>query len=148
MSLVAPPGLQDAGTNELLAMLEVMYFVAIADGFFSNEERSEFLKIVESLSEGKLGPEQLASLVDSWVKSGDTQIVDERLSELAHSLPDEMSRRIAYGLAMQIADADGMYLESEALVMAKIAKAFGLKEDDSKEITHSVRMSRRPTKPG
>src|SRR5690606_28341272 len=139
--------LEDAGTNELLAMIEVMYLVATADGFFSSDERLEFLRSVEALSDGKLGSEQLVKLVDSWAKRGSGP-VDERLEQLAHSLTDETSRRIAYGLALQIADADGAYLQSEATLLRKISHAFGLEESESEDIAVSVRMSRGPKAPG
>jgi uncharacterized tellurite resistance protein B-like protein len=148
MALIAPPGFQDAAAHELLAMLELMYLVANADGFFSMEERREFLKSVESLSEGKLGSEQLVQLVDSWSKRSPGPDLEKRLAELAAALPDAISRRIAYGLALQIADADGQFLESEAAILQKIAQAFGLEAGDPEDIAVSVRMSRGPKPPG
>lgn len=148
MTLVAPPGFHDAAAHELLSILEVMYLVAQADGYFSQDERREFLKSVASLSEGKLGSEQLSQLVDSWVKRGVGGDVEERLKELASALPDELSRRIAYGLALQIADADGQYLDAEATMLRRISEVFGLEEGASDEIAASVRMSRRPRPPG
>lgn len=143
MAVVPPVGFSDAGTNELLAMLEVMYLVAKADGFFSADELREFLEIVTSLSEGKVGKQQLGALVDSWGKRGATD-VDERLKELATALQDDLSRRIAYGLAMQIAESDGQFLRAESEMLDRIAKAFGLAEEESDEIAQSVRMSQRP----
>jgi uncharacterized tellurite resistance protein B-like protein len=148
MALIAPPGFQDTAAHELLAMLELMYLVANADGFFSMEERREFLKSVESLSEGKLGSEQLVQLVDSWSKRSPGPDLEKRLAELAAALPDAISRRIAYGLALQIADADGQFLESEAAILQKIAQAFGLEAGDPEDIAVSVRMSRGPKPPG
>jgi uncharacterized tellurite resistance protein B-like protein len=147
MTLVAPPGFHDAAAHELLSILEVMYLVAQADGFFSQEERREFLETVTSLSEGKLGSVQLSQLVDSWVKRGAASDVDKCLQELASALPDELSRRIAYGLALQIADADGQYLEAEATMLRRISDAFGLEDAASDEIAASVRMSRGPRPP-
>ena len=147
MALIPPPGLQDAATHELLAMLELMYLVANADGFFSTEERREFLESVESLSEGKLGSEQLVQLVDSWSKRSPGPDLEKRLSELAAALPDSTSRRIAYGLALQIADADGRFLESEGTLLQKIARAFELEDSDPQDIAVSVRMSRGPRPP-
>lgn len=146
MEIVAPQGLHDAATNELLAMLEVMYLVAVADGFFSQDERTEFLKIVQSLSEGKIGAPQLGQMVDNWVRQGSGN-VEERLDRVAGMLPDETSRRIAYGLAMQIAEVDGKFLESEAHMLRRIAAVFELEEGAPEEIAHSVRMSRRPVVP-
>lgn len=147
MPIIAPEGLHDAATNELLAMLEVMYLVATADGYFSKDERLEFLESMRSLSEGKIGAEQLSRLVEGWVARGPETNIEGRLRVLADALPDEMSRRIAYGLGMQIAESDGQFLESEALLLRQIARAFALEEGAPEEIAHSVRMSRAPKPP-
>jgi tellurite resistance protein len=144
MSIIAPHGIQDAATNELLAMLEVMYLVATADGFFSQDERSEFLKSVRSLSEGKVSTGDLGRLVEEWAVERPELDRHARLQTLALALPDTTSRRIAYGLGLQIAEADGQLLESEARVLHQIASAFQLEEGEEEEIAHSVRMSRAP----
>lgn len=138
----AAEGLADTGTQELLAMIEVMFLVAQADGVFSPNERRSFLAHVQSLSEGKIGVPELTSLVERW-GSAESLDVSERLTELAVLLPDETSRRIAYGLAMGIAEADGQVLESESVLLFQIAKTFGLDDEESEEIAHSVRMSSR-----
>ena len=144
MPITVPQGLQDTATHELLAMLELMYLVATADGFFSISERREFLASLESLSEGRLGSTELTQLMNTWTKRGPGDSLDARLEELANALPDITSRRIAYGLALQIAESDGEYLRSEAAMMDRIASAFGLPRTESEEIAQSVRMSRRP----
>jgi tellurite resistance protein len=141
--------LEDKSTQELLAMAEVMYLVAVADGRFSIEERAAFLEHIESLSAGRLGARQLGPLVESWERrSGPGGFVaaedDARLREIGQLLGDETARRIAYGLAMEIADADGEFLESEAQLLSRIAKAFDLNATDEREIAHSVRMSEVP----
>src|SRR5690606_19901678 len=116
MGIVAPPGLYDAAHSELLAMLEVMYLVANADGFFSIAERGEFLNSVESRSEGKIGGAELSELVEVWVCRGSTEELPARLNRLAQELPDLISRRIAYGLAVQIAEVDGQFLDRKSVV--------------------------------
>jgi len=97
MLVIAPSGMQNTAVNELLALFELMYLVATADGFFSPEERGEFLQIAESLSEGKMGSHQISTLVQSWEKRSAGISLDARLKQLAAALPDEISRRIAYG---------------------------------------------------
>lgn len=143
MTSSRPPTLADATTNELLAMLEVMYVVASADNDFSPEERRQFLEHAESLSGGKLDSRNLAQLVDSWEKLRGTD-KESRLMELATALPDEMSRRIAYGLAQGVANADGQLLPVEARVLESLRFAFCLEKSDADDIAASVRMSRRP----
>ena len=138
-----PQALADTTTNELLAMLEVMYLVASADNDFSPQERRKFLDHAESLSGGKLDSRKLAPLVGSWEKR-DLSNVQSRLAQLSCDLPDVTSRRIAYGLAQELADADGETQPVEAQFLAKLALAFGLDDDESEEITQSVRMSQWP----
>lgn len=144
MKITPPAEFQETSTRELLAMLELMYLVATADGYFSTEERREFVANMQSLSEGKIGSEELSRLVDQWISEGPETDIERRLSTVATFLPDELSRRIAYGMALQIAEADGQYLEAEAALLSKAARAFGLEEEESEDIAKSVRMSRRP----
>lgn len=127
MSTRAIQGLADVGTQELLAMIEVMFLVAQADGEFSSEERHTFLEHVESLTENKVGIPELTTLVDRWgtLESLD---VSERLDQLAALLPGETSRRIAYDLARAIAETDGQVMESEAVLLFQLAQALDLDE--------------------
>lgn len=144
MKITPPPEFQETPARELLAMLELMYLVATADGYFSPEECREFTANMQSLSEGKIGSAELARLVDQWISEGPETDIDQRLNTLATSLPDELSKRLAYGLALQIAEADGHYLKAEAALLSKAARAFGLEEEESEGIAKSVRMSRPP----
>lgn len=143
MKITPPAEFQETTTRELLAMLELMYLVATADGYFSAEERKEFIGNMQSLSEGKIGSAELTRLVDQWVSEGPETDLEGRLQTIASFLPDELSRRIAYGFAMQIAEADGQYLDAEAALLEKASRAFGLLEEESEDIANSVRMSRR-----
>ncbi len=140
-----PAELADATTNELLAILEVMFLVATVDRHFSPEERREFLEHAESLSEGQLQAEQLSQLVSSWA-ARQPENIDVRIHQLATDLTDETSRRIAYGLALEVADADGQRQMSEKAFLLKLARAFGLDGEESEDISRSVRMSQPPPK--
>lgn len=143
--------LEDKTAQELMAMIEVMYLVAVADGYFSAEERDAFLEHAGGLSGHQIGARELGLLVDRWEREGRAQQGapgqrnhSARLVELAQILGDETGRRIAYGLAMEIADADGQFLGSEEAILGQIALAFGLDEREQAQITHSVRMSEPP----
>lgn len=133
MSTHAPQGLADAGPEELLAIIEILFLVAQADGVFSPEERQAFLEQVHSLSEDKLELPELSNLLDRWgtLESLD---VSERLEQLAALLPDERSRRLTYGLAWGLAATDDQVMESEAVVLFQLAEALGLDEDECEEI--------------
>lgn len=140
------PDLADATTNELLAMLEVMFLVAVADRLFSSEERRKFLEHAVALSGGKLDAAMLTRLVGSWEKR-DLRDVTPRLDELARDLSDASARRIAYGLARSMAESDGNVAPKEAQLLARIAEAFGLDLRESAAIARSVKMSQAPPAP-
>ncbi len=144
MSVSHPSDLADATTNELLAMLEIMFLVALADQNFSAQERLNFLEHAESLSEGRIGSKMLTRLIESWEKR-DMSETPLRLEELARDLGDHSTRRLAYGLARSLAEADGEVLPAEAQLLATIAEALSLDVEEAEEIAESVAMSSRPS---
>lgn len=144
MDDASPTRLADATTNELLAMLELMFLVAVADAHFSPTERRNFLEHAEALSEHQLDSSMLGRLVASWEKR-DLQDDLERLRELARDLPDESSRRIAYGLVYGVAQSDGQLGPAEHKRLADVAEVLDLSASDAEEIIRGVHMSQFPS---
>lgn len=137
MSTLASQELASAGTEELLAIIEILFLVAQADGVFSPEERQTFLEHVHALSQDKLETPELSNLMDRW---GTLEALDvsERLEQLAALLPSETSRQRAYALAWGLAATDGQIMESESVLLFQLAEALGLSEDECEEIVRSV----------
>lgn len=131
-------------TAEVQAMIEVMYFVAKADGVFSIPERRQFFELVDSLSEGRIESSQLLAVVDGAEAKLESDGLDACLTALTPILRDELSRRIAYGLATKVAMADGDVEPREQLVLDAVARVFAFAPDEPEEIVESVRMSSRP----
>lgn len=141
-----PTGLADATTNELLAMLELMFMAAVADSHFSPEERRHFLEHAEALSGNQLDSTMLARLVASWEKR-DLHDDVNRLRELARDLPDKSSRRIAFGLVYGVVRSDGQLAASEEKRLAEVAEVLGLSLAESDEIKRGVKLSEFPSAP-
>jgi len=128
---------------EVEAMVELMFFVARADGEFSVAERRAFLETVESLSEGHLDSSDLLELMDRAQAALEVQGMDSRLTDLAAHLPDELAKRLAFGLCTQLALSDGPYQDTERNMLDQIAVALQISPEDDEEIAQSVRLSQR-----
>lgn len=114
--------LSAASEEKLVAVLEVMHFIARADGFLSADELREFLKFAKTVSDGKISAAQLGELVSGWGKRkvGD---IPERLAELKEILGDKKTCRAAYDLASKMAAADGKIESAEMKVLELVEVA-------------------------
>lgn len=126
---------------ELHALVEIMYLVAAADGEFSFDERRFFLDMVSSLSEGRIDSTELLGIVERARAHLESRGLTRRLEELHEILADETSRRLAYGLGMQVALVGAEVGDAEKRVLDEIANVFALSGDESDEIASSVRYS-------
>jgi len=126
--------------KELEALVEVMFLVASIDGDFSIPERRHFMDMVTSLSEGRLGSSELLVLIDRAHESLRQEGIEQRLAALKTHLVDDTARRLAYGLAAQLALVDGMN-DKEKVLLDQMALAFELSQEDHDEIEASVRFA-------
>lgn len=129
LSTPAPPAahaLSSASEAKLIAVLEVMHFVAKADGFLSAEELRQFLKFARTATGGKIDATRLGDLVTSWGKRKVTDI-PARLRELSKILDDESTCRAAYDLASKMAAADGKVESQEMTVLEMVEEALDIR---------------------
>src|SRR5262245_24451639 len=94
--------------DKLLALVEVLFLAATADGEFGAEERAEFSKSVESLCEGKMPAARLAETVAKLEADVAKDGRDARFAALRTRLPDEPLKRAAVDLAIRLFQADGI----------------------------------------
>lgn len=125
MSLDAHPEFKDIEGPQLLAVLELMYFVAKADGFLAADELRAFLKVAGEMSGDRFSSTHLSQLVSSW-SNREVLDIDARLEELKTSLGHETARRAAHALAQSMAHADGVVRDSESQMLDRIARIFDL----------------------
>jgi len=130
MDLSMPPApaltaLAHASEEQLIAVLEVMHFIARADGFLSANELREFLKFAKTVSSGKINATLLGELVSTWSKRKVADI-PARLAELKEILGDKQTCRAAYDLASKMAAADGKLESTEMKVLELVEEALGV----------------------
>jgi uncharacterized tellurite resistance protein B-like protein len=129
MDVSLPPALvvsalEGASEEQLIAVMEVMHFVAKADGFLSADELRQFLKLSKALSDTKIDSKTLSELVSAWGKREvDTRA---RLTELTAILATPEIRRAAYELAEKMATADGTLEGKEMGVLELIEEVLDL----------------------
>lgn len=130
MDFSLPPQLalnafKDATHETLVAVLEVMHFVARADGAISADELRQFLKFAKTVSLGKISAGELSALVSGWNERGEVD-APARLAELAAILSHPTERRATYELASRMATADGKLESAEEGVLGLIEVALEL----------------------
>lgn len=130
MDFSSPPApvlaaLADAIEEQLTAVMEVMHFVAKADGFLSADELRQFLRLAKTVSGGSIDSKKLSALVSSWSKRVGVN-AHQRLSELSLILGTSELRRATYELAQKMATADGKLEGQELAVLEQIETAFGI----------------------
>lgn len=118
----AVAALSNATEVQLIAILEIMHFIAKADGFLSADELRQFLKFAKTVSHGRIDASRLGDLVSGW---GKRKVADipTRLRELSKVLDDEKTCRAAYDLASKMAAADGKVESSEMSVLEMVEEA-------------------------
>ncbi len=127
MDFSTPPApivaaLADATEEQLIAVMEVMHFIAKADGFLSADELRQFLKFAKTVCSDKIDSSQLSALVSGWGKRK-VDDVPARLATLSQILESDSVRRAAYDLASKMAAADGQLEDAEMKVLEQIEEA-------------------------
>src|SRR5690606_4700832 len=107
----------------LCSILEVMYYMAKADGVFSHEELAHFLKVAEGISGGRVTPGHLGVLVSGW-ETREQMTSEERIPQIAGTITDSYEREMVCNLAAQLAEADDAVLAPEQRMLDFLGKAF------------------------
>ncbi len=123
MAILVPEGLKNATQEQLVALLEVMYYVANSDGVFSTEELTHFLNVAETISGGKLNPGELGIIANGWAER-DAVDLPQRFTELAQILKTPHEREMACNLAAQLAEADDAVLRPEQDILDLLGRIF------------------------
>src|SRR4051794_26895773 len=100
-----PPSLREIDDPKLAAIVETMFLAAFADGDFGEEERVEFLKSVESLTDRRVSGEMLGALMTSIIDGLRRSGRPARLVSVRDRLPDAGARKIALSLAIRVVAA-------------------------------------------
>ncbi|HSN97351.1 MAG TPA: tellurite resistance TerB family protein [Candidatus Nanopelagicales bacterium] len=134
MSATSPPSLRAFDEPKMEAIVELMYLAATADGEFSDEERTHFLKSVESLTDRQIATDgvdrvvaRLEADLASRGREGVLALAKERLETSA-------LRKVAYSLAVAVVASDGIIRTSERELLLEMADALDLDRDEAADL--------------
>ena len=130
--------LQAMGEAKLEALVEVMFLAASADGDFSAVERALFLKTAETLTDGRLTAERLATLIAHASEALQHEGRDARLASVKERLPDAGVRRVALSLAIQVTAADGIIRTSERELILDTAEALEIGREEAANLVRAL----------
>ncbi len=123
---------------KLEALVEAMFLAAAADGEFSDVERTEFARSLESLTDGRLDRDSLAVLLGRAERDLSEQGREQRLESVKQRLPEPGARRVALSLAVQVIAADGVIRTSERELILETATVLGIDPDEAADLVRNV----------
>ena len=124
--------------DKLEALIEMMFLAASSDGEFSDVEREQFAKSVESLTDGGLGGDQLEAVLSRAKQDLDSSDRATRLQAVKERLPEAGARKIALGLAIEVTAADGIIRTSERELILETAEALEIDRDEAADLVKSL----------
>lgn len=116
---------------KLEALIEAMYLAATADGEFSAEEREQFDRNVETLTDRRLTGLALADVIERIEGALAKDGRDSRLAAVRERLEAGKQRKVALYLALQIMTADGILRTTERELILDLADALEIDPNDA-----------------
>lgn len=132
------PPIASFDNPRLEALIETMYLAASADGEFSAEERQEFNRSVEALTDRCLTGAALEEVVRRIEEAARESGREARLVAVRDRLDSLRERKVALSLALQVMAADGILRTSERELILGIADAFEIDPDDAAAMVSEV----------
>jgi len=127
---------------KLEALVEMMFHAAKADGELADEERTEFMRNVESLTDKRLEGAALDALLTKLEALVKKQGLPARLGAIKTALPAPNLRIIALELAVRVVAADGILRTSERELLLEIAETLDIDRDKAADLVVSVTSGR------
>lgn len=124
----------DFDSPRLEALVEVMFLAAWADGDLGAEERAQFARSVQTLTDKRVEGAEFDKLFDKLSKQLAAEGRAARLSTLQGRLPEAGQRKVALALAVQVMAADGLVRTSERELIAEVAEALGIPGDEAADL--------------
>lgn len=119
---------------KLEALVEMMFLAASADGEFSAIERKHFVESLQSLTDGRLTPAALETLLDAAKRELEASGREARLASVKSRLPDAGARKVALSLAIKVTAADGIIRTSERELILETAEALDIDRDAAADL--------------
>ena len=122
---------RDFDSPKLEALVEVMFLAAWADGDLGAEERAQFARSVETLTDKRVEGAAFEALFEKLSRQLAAEGRAARLATLRARLTDAGQRKVALALAVQVMAADGLIRTSERELIAEVAEALGIPGDEA-----------------
>ncbi len=123
---------------KLEALVEIMFHAATSDGEFSDVERAEFKRNVESLTDSRLEGAGLDALIAKVEKLALEHSREERLASLKAALGSPHLCTVALELAIRVVAADGILRTSERELLFDIAEGLHIDRDKAADLVASI----------
>jgi uncharacterized tellurite resistance protein B-like protein len=133
MSDKNPPSLREMDDPKLEALVEVMFLAAFADGDLGDEERAQFGKSVESLTDRRLSGDALDAHV-ARMQKGLAEVGREARVAAVKGRLDADARKVAFDLAVQLVAADGIIRTSERELLLELADGLEVDRDHAADV--------------
>lgn len=116
------------------ALVETMFLAAYADGEFSDVERADFARSVESLTDRRVSEPAAAALLARIEALVQTEGREARLTAVKAALPAVAARKVALSLAIRVMAADGILRTAEREAIHEMAEALGIDADTAADL--------------
>lgn len=133
-----PPSLREIDDARLEALIETMFLAAFADGDFGAEERAEFNKSVESLTDRRMSQDTVEKLVSRMRAELEASSREARLASVRERLDSPGARRTALALTIQVVAADGIIRTSERDLILDVAEALEIDRDVAADMVRDL----------
>jgi tellurite resistance protein len=134
----SPPSIREFDEPKLEALVETMFLAAFADREFGDEERAEFTKGIESLTDRRISGELLGRLMERILADLQASGRRARLAAVKERLPDADARKTALSLAIQVVAADGIIRTSERELILDAAEELEIDRDEAADLVKSI----------
>ena len=138
MTKLDKSGIAALGEQKLLALVEMMFLAASADGEFSAAERKYFVEGIETLTDGMLAGPRLEELLARAKQDLATEGREARLQQVKSRLPDAGARKVALALAIQVSAADGIIRTSERELILETAQTLEIDRDEAANMVRDL----------
>jgi uncharacterized tellurite resistance protein B-like protein len=125
----------------LAALVELLYIAALADGELAKEEHAFFRRRAQSMTDQRLGEEEIGRLMLHVDEELSQKGRHEMLASIGARIGGEELRKKALKMAVDMMMADRVLKESEKTAVFAIAGAFGIERNVADELLSSVSRS-------
>lgn len=131
-------GAQTGVSEELLAIVEIMFLMAAVDGEVSEEELRELSASLEALADMKASGLELEETLTELGQKLEAEGWKRRLEDACSRIHAPDARAFAFRLAAGVAFVDDFVAHAEAAAIDALARALGLEKAASQAILRDV----------